>query len=150
MAHYESKHGNVHKSRPEMYMMFTDLSNFTRMLPEQYRYSVTADYDHLAATVQGLTIGVAVDERRPYDRIRIISADSPVDFCILLHFERADDESHTDFSIELDADLNFMMKTMVGGRLGEGLDRIVDALVDASNGIIPEGMPSDFKPENFR
>lgn len=150
MAHYESKHGIVSKSQAELYMSFVDLSNFTRMLPEQYKSSVQADYDTLTATVQGFTIGVRVDERRPYDRIRIISGNSPVEFCILIHFELAADPSKTDFSIELDANINLMLKTMLGPKLQSGLDKIVDGLVAASEGRMPEGMPADFKPEDFR
>ena len=150
MAHYESKHGLVSKSQPELYMSFVDLSNFTRMLPEEYKSSVQADYDHLTATVQGFTIGVAVDERRPYDRIRIISSNSPVEFCVLIHFDSASLDGKTDFSIELDANLNLVMKAMLGNKIKEALDKVVDGLVAVSEGRMPEGMPSAFKPEDFR
>lgn len=149
MAHYESRHGLVSKSQAELYMTFVDLSNFSRMLPAQYKDMVKADYDTLTATVQGFTIGVAVDDRRPYDRIRIISTNSPVEFCVMLHFELSASPYKTDFWIELDANLNFMMKTMLGGRIKEALDKIVKGLEDVSNGIMPEGMPADFNPQNF-
>lgn len=150
MAHYESKHGLVSKSQPELYMSFVDLSNFTRMLPDQYRSSVTATYDTLSASLQGITIAVAVDERRPYDRIRIISTNSPVEFGATLHFDRAATDTKTDFWVELDANLNLVMKAMLGGKIKEALDKVVQGLEDVSNGKMPEGMPSDFKPENFR
>lgn len=149
MAHYESRHGLVSKSQAELYMTFVDLSNFSRMLPDQYKDMIKADYNTLTATIQGFTIAVAVDDRRPYDRIRIISTNSPVEFCILLHFDLAAAQTKTDFWIELDANLNFMMKTMVGGKIKEVLDKIVKGLEDASNGIMPEGMPADFNPQNF-
>ena len=150
MAHYESKHGIVSRSQAELYMTFVDLSNFTRMLPEEYKASVQADYNTLTATIQGFTIGVTVDERRPYDRIRIISGNSPVEFCILLHFEPAVLSAGTDFSIELDANFNLMLKALLGSRIKEGLDKLVDGLVAASEGRMPEGMPEGFKPEDFR
>lgn len=150
MAHYESRCGVVSRPQAELYMGFVDMRNFTRMLPAEYQNSVTADYDNLSATVQGFTIGVMVDERRPYDRIRIISSNSPVEFCILLHFDQAADSSKTNFSIELDANLNLMMKAMLGGKIKEALDKIVDGLVAASEGRMPEGMPSGFRPEDFR
>lgn len=150
MAHYESKHGLVSKSQPELYMSFVDLSNFTRMIPEQYKNSVTATYDTLSASIQGFTIAVAVDERRPYDRLRIISTNSPVEFCATLHFDRAAVDTKTDFWVELDANLNLVMKAMLGGKIKEALDKVVQGLEDVSNGKMPEGMPADFKPENFR
>ena len=39
-----------------------------------------------------------------------------------------------------------MMKMMIGGKIREALDKIVDSLVDISNGVMPEG----FDPSNFR
>ena len=50
----------------------------------------------------------------------------------------------TDFWIELDANLNFMMKTMLGSKLQQGIDKMVDGLVDASEGRMPS-MPEDFR-----
>lgn len=149
MAHYESKHGKVSRNQAELYMSFVDLRNFSTMLPPEYKDSVRADYDTLAASVKGMSISIRVDERRPYDRIRVISENSPIEFCILLHFDPCDDNK-TDFSIELDANLNIMLKTMLGGKLKEALDKIVDGLVAVSEGRMPEGMPSSFKPEDFR
>ena len=149
MAHYESKHGLVSKSQPELYMSFVDLSNFTRMIPEQYKNSVTATYDTLSATIQGFTIAVAVDDRRPYDRLRIISTNSPVEFCVMLHFDPAAIYGKTDFWIEFDANLNLVMKAMLGGKIKDALDKVVQGLEDVSNGKMPEGMPADFNPQNF-
>ena len=91
-AHYSSKHGQVARRREELYMAFTDLRNFTQMLPANLQGSVTADFDNLRA----------------------------------------------DFSIDLDANLNFMMKAMLGGKLQEALDKIVDGLVGASEGRMPD------------
>lgn len=150
MAHYESKHGKVSKSPAELYMSFVDMRNFTRMLPAQYKDSVQADYDNLTANVKGMTLSVRVDERRPYDLIRVISVNSPVEFCILVHFDGDADPMRTDFSIELDANLNIMLKAMVGGKIKDALDKIVDGLVAVSEGRMPEGMPSAFNPEDFR
>ena len=48
--------------------------------------------------------------------------------------------------MKLEADLNLMMKMMLGGKIKAGLDKVVDGLVDASNGKMPEGFdPSQFK-----
>ena len=47
--------------------------------------------------------------------------------------------------IVLDADLNFMMKALLGGKIKEALDKVVDALVAMSEGRMPEGVdPSMF------
>ena len=125
-------------------MGFTDMRNFTRLAPEQYKdkVDISADYDSLRMTIQGFTIGLRVDERQPYRLIRIGSAESPVEFVAVLHFEPGTLSGQTEVSIDLDANLNFMMKTMLGGKIQDVLDKIVDGLADASNGKMPN-MPDN-------
>ena len=144
-AHYTSKHGLVAKRPEELYMAFTDLRNFAQMVPQdKVKAEITADYDSLTATVQGFRIGVRIDERQPYRLIRIGSSESPVEFVAVLHFEPSQIPGRTDFWIDLDANLNFMMKTMLGNKLQQAIDKMVDSLVDASEGRMPQ-MPDDLK-----
>lgn len=146
MVEIESKHGIVSRQCYELYMSFADLSNFSRMLPEDKKQDVQADYDTLTATVQGFSIGVKVHERVPYSRIELVDYGAPFAFHVVLHFDPATEDPYkTDFHIKLEADLNLMMKMMLGNRLKEILDKIVDGLADASNGKMPEGFdPSQF------
>ena len=140
MTNIESKHGIVSRQAYELYMSFTDLSNFAKMLPDDKREMVQADYDTLSATVQGFNIGVKVHERVPYSRIELVDFGAPFAFHIVMHFEpAADNPYHTDFWISVEADLNLMMKMMLSGKMKEALDKMVDGLVDASNGKMPEG-----------
>ncbi|MBR4826934.1 MAG: hypothetical protein IKZ91_03515 [Bacteroidales bacterium] len=121
-------------------MSFTDLRNLTQSLPPQYQDSVTADFDTLKATVQGFTVAVRVAERTPYSRIRIEDEQAPFHFSVTAHFDPA--EGGTDFSLEVDADINLMMKALLGGKIQEALNKAVDTLVDVSHGKRPE-FPSD-------
>lgn len=139
-AHYESKHGVVALPQEQLYMSFTDLRMLVQNVPAEYRDSVEADYDTIKATVKGFTIAVKVVERSPYSLIRIEDDDAPFHFSVSLHFER--EGSGTGFSITVDADLNLMMKAMLGGKIKDGLDKIVDGLVAVSNGKRPE-FPGD-------
>ena len=144
-AHYSSKHGQVAKRPEELYMAFTDLRNFAQMVPaDKVQAEIEADFDTLSVTVQGFRIGVRVDDREPYRLIRLGSTDSPVEFVGVLHFEPSVLEGQTDFWIDLDANLNFMMKTMLGGKVQQALDKLVDGLVDASEGRMPQ------MPDNWR
>ena len=144
-AHYTSKHGQVAKRPEELFMAFTDMRNFAQMVPQdKVKAEITADFDNLTATVQGFRIGVRVDDRQPYRLIRIGSSESPVEFVGVLHFEPSMLPGRTDFWIDLDANLNFMMKTMLGSKLQQALDKMVDGLVDASEGRMPQ-MPDDFR-----
>ena len=140
MTKIESKHGVVSRQPYELYMSMVDLQNFQRMLPEDKRAMVTADYDTLTATVQGFNIGVKVHQRVPYSRIELVDYGAPFAFHVLVHFEPArEDPYKTDFWVEVEADLNLMMKMMLSGKIKEALDKVVDGLVDASNGKMPEG-----------
>ena len=146
MTQIESKHGTVSRQPYELYMSMTDLSNFVRMLPEDKRDMISADYDTLTATVQGFNIGVKVHQRVPYSRIELVDYGAPFAFHIVVHFEpAAEDPYKTDFWINVEADLNLMMKMLLSGKIKEALDKVVDGLVEASNGKMPEG----FDPANW-
>ena len=149
MAHFSSKHGIVNRSQAELYMAFTDMSNFTRFVPEDKRADVTADYDSIFVKAQGMNIGGRVSEREPYHLIAIRGEGAPFDFSASLHFDQPSTPGSTDFHIEVEADLNFMMKMMLGNRLQEALDTMVDGLVDVSNGKIPDGVPPEYM-NNFK
>ena len=141
-----SKRAVVSKAPYELYMLFVDMRNFVQMLPEDKKEGIEADFDSLHATVQGFSIGVKVKDRVPYSKVVYEDDGAPFKFTITLHFDPAADPYKTDFQICLDADLNFMMKTLLGSKLKEGLDKIVDGLVAMSEGRMPEGVdPSMFK-----
>ena len=140
MTNIESKHGIVSRQPHELYMAFTDLQNFRNMLPEDKKEMVTATCDTLTATVQGFNIGVKMHERVPYSRIELVDFGAPFAFHIVMHFDpSAQDPYKTDFWIQMEADLNLMMKMMLSGKMKDAMDKVVDGLVDASNGKMPEG-----------
>ena len=142
----DSKRAVVSKAPYELYMMFVDMRNFVQMLPEDKKEGVEADYDSIHATVQGFPVGVKVKDRVPYSKIMYEDDGAPFNFVLTLHFDAAADPYKTDFQIHLDADLNFMMKTLLGSKLKDGLNAIVEGLVAMSEGRMPEGVdPSMFK-----
>ena len=144
-AQYNSKHGIVSRHPAEMFMAFADMRSFVQMLPEDKKQGVTADYDTITATVQGFTLGVKVTRREPYQYIELQDNGAPFHFMVSLHFDEAAESGKTDFHIDLLADLNVMMKMMIGNKIHEALDKVVDGLVAVSEGRRPEGMPEDIK-----
>lgn len=127
-AQYSSKHGMVSRPPAELYMGFTDMRNFVAMLPEDKKQGVTADYDTISATVQGFTLGVKVTRREPYHYIELQDNGAPFHFMVSLHFDQTDAPGQTDFHIDLLADLNVVMKMMIGSKIQEALDKVVDGL----------------------
>ena len=141
----KSKRAVVSKAPYELYMAFADMRNFVQFVPEDKRSDVTADYDTIHATVQGFAIGVKVIQGTPYSRLEFADDGAPFQFRLTMHFDASVDPYKTDFQIVLDADLNFMMKTLLGGKLKDALDKVVDGLVAVSEGRMPEGVdPSMF------
>lgn len=149
-AEIKSKRATVSKAPYELYMGFTDMRNFVQLLPEDKKEGVTADYDSIHATVQGFAIGVKVAERVPYSRIEFADDGAPFQFRLSMHFDAASDPYKTDFQIVLNAELNFMMKTLLGSRLQDALDKVVDGLVAVSEGRIPEGVDPSMFPQGFK
>lgn len=147
---YESKHGIVKRPPYDLYMSFVDMRNFEQMIPVEKRDGVRADYDTITTSVQGFNIGVKVYERIPYSQIVFVDYDAPFAFQIVMRFDATGIQGETDFSIEVSADLNLMMKMMLGSKIKEALDKVVDSMVDLSEGRMPEGMdPSQFRGSPF-
>ena len=146
MVEIKSKKAVVSKAPYELYMSFVDMRNFVQFLPDDKKEGVNADYDSIQAQIQGFNIGVKVTERVPYSKICYADDGAPFKFGVTLHFNPVADPYKTEFQIVVDAELNFMMKALLGGKIKDALDKMVDALVDMSEGRIPEGIdPSMLK-----
>lgn len=130
-------------------MAFVDMRNFVQFLPEDKKEGVSADYDSIHAAVQGFPIGVKVAERVPYSRLEFQDDGAPFQFRIKMHFDPAADPYKTDFQITLEAELNFMMSMLLGSKLQDAMDKMVDALVAMSEGRMPEGFDPSMYPEGF-
>lgn len=149
MAEFRSKKTVVSKAPYELYMAFVDMRNFIQFLPEDKRADVTADYDSIHAVVQGFSIGVRVKDRVPYSRIEFVDDGAPFKFFLTLHFNPSSDPYKTDFEIVLEAELNFMMKTLLGGKLKAALDKVAESLAAVSEGRMPEGIDPSMYPKGF-
>lgn len=145
----KSKKGVVSKAPHELYMAFTDMRNFMQFLPEDKKEGVTADYDSIHATVQGFNIGVKVADRVPYSKLEFQDDGAPFQFKLKMLFDPASDPYKTEFRIILDAELNMMMKMLLGSKLQKAMDQMVDGLVAMSEGRMPEGIDPSMYPAGF-
>ena len=146
----KSKHSVVLKSPYVLYMAFVDMRKFVNLLPPDKMEGVSADSDSLHALVQGFNVGVRIAQRTPYSRIDFKDDGAPFQFTVSLFFDPVPNASEqTEFYIELVADLNLMMKMMLGSKLKDALDKMVDALADISRGKMPEGIDPSMFPEGF-
>jgi uncharacterized membrane protein len=74
---------------------------------------------------------------------------APFAFHVVLYFDSAAEPTKTDFHILLEAELNLMMKMVLGSKLQDMLDKIVDGLSAVSEGKMPEGVDPDLL-KNFK
>lgn len=145
-----SKHRSVARAPYMLYMPFSDMRNFLAMLPEDKRQGVEADYDSIRGTVQGFSVGVRVEERRPYSRIVYKDDGAPFQFTINICFDAdGGNPDSTDFHVDIEADLNFMMKMLLGNKLQDAVDKMVDAVADMAMGKMPEGIDPSMYPKGF-
>lgn len=146
----KSKHAVVSRAPHILYMMFADMRNFVQFLPPERQKDVTADYDYIKATVQGFNIGVRVSDRRPYAMIGFVDDGAPFSFSVQMFFDPVHGENEkTDFHIEISADLNLMMKMMLGSKLQQAVDRMVEGLAAVSEGRMPDGIDPSMFPQGF-
>lgn len=145
-----SKHRSVARAPYMLYMPFSDMRNFVAMLPEDKKQGVEADYDSIRGTVQGFSVGVRVEERRPYSRIVYKDDGAPFQFTINICFDAdGGNPDSTDFHVDIEADLNFMMKMLLGNKLQDAVDKMVDAVADMAMGKMPEGIDPSMYPKGF-
>ena len=145
-----SKHRSVARAPYMLYMPFSDMRNFVAMLPEDKRQGVEADYDSIRGTVQGFSVGVRVEERRPYSRIVYKDDGAPFQFTINICFDaEGGNPDSTDFHLDIEADLNFMMKMLLGNKFQDAVDKMVDAVADMAMGKMPEGIDPSMYPKGF-
>lgn len=145
-----SKHRSVARAPYMLYMPFSDMRNFVAMLPEDKKQGVEADYDSIRGTVQGFSVGVRVEERRPYSRIVYKDDGAPFQFTVNICFDAdGGNPDSTDFHVDIEADLNFMMKMLLGNKLQDAVDKMVDAVADMAMGKMPEGIDPSMYPKGF-
>ncbi|MDD2595838.1 MAG: hypothetical protein PHD11_08510 [Bacteroidales bacterium] len=137
----EEVHGKtivINKPSYAIYSAFSDLRNLVANLPEDKKEKVVADADTISAKVQGFNIGVKVHERVPFSKIDFEQyGQSPFPFLFSMFMEPADDQK-TYFHIELRAELNGIMKMMIGGKLQELVDKLTEQIALAASGQVPE------------
>ena len=125
----------VNQPTERVFAAFSDLSNFSKNLPEEHRDKVRADADTLVVQAQGLELGVRVMERIPCTQVRFeqYGAQTLFPFTFWVHIGSTEEGVST-LQLELHAELNMMMKMMLGSKLQEGIDKLTEQFAAGLNG----------------
>lgn len=134
MQEYISKQQQVLRSAEDI---FAAISRFDRLTPaladrvEEWQ----ADEEHCSFKAKGFTVKLRMEERIAPKHVKIVGDEGgvPVDFAFWIQLHRVSD-TDTRLRLVLHAELNMMMKMMIGSKLQGALDRIAEGLARAMNG----------------
>lgn len=149
MANTEVKGKTITVEQPAhvLYSGFADMRNFLRAVPPDKAGEITATEDTIEGEVKGFRMGIKVAQRNPFSSLVFEPfGNSPFPFIISIYFHAVDVQK-TEFHIEIDAELSFMIKAMIGSKLQEVVDQLTDQLALAFSGRMD---PATFNPESFK
>jgi carbon monoxide dehydrogenase subunit G len=141
MGKYTSKIGKINKSDQLIYTFLTDFNNLKSVVPEDKVKDFEATQDTCKFKIEGIgQAGLKIIEKEPNKLIKITSdGKSPFSFFFWIQLKPIEGEENTTaIRLSIDANLNSMMKMMVGKHLQKGIDAMVDQIVVFFNEKVKE------------
>lgn len=141
MSKYTSKIGKINKPDELIYNFLTDFNNLKSVIPQDKVKDFEATEDTCKFSIDGVgQAGLKIIEKEPHKLIKITSdGKSPFSFFFWIQLKTIEDsENTTAIRLTIDANLNPMMKMMIGKHLQKGIDSIVDQIVIFFNEKIKE------------
>ncbi|GEM_PF-854308 len=128
MEKIEGKEVTLPIAVDKLFSVFSDLRGITSKLPSEYQDKVTATQDTIEGDYKGMKLGLRVVKRVENQLISLKPSGSfPFDFT-LNFLMNSEEENKTKFKIEVDAEMNFIIKSMFGSKIKEMVDKITDAI----------------------
>lgn len=132
MEKYESKQQQIRRSAEQIYMALSSFNNFTPMLQDKVE-DWQADDDVCSFKVKGIAARLRMVEREPNKTIKIQGDDgTPMDFTFWLQLKEVAPYD-TRMRIVVHAELNMMMRMMIGKKLQGAVDQMAEAIAAAMN-----------------
>ena len=135
MEKYESKQQQILKPVGRIFPFLSRFDMLTPALQDKVE-EWHATEDTCSFNVKGFKVALKIAERVDNKHIKITSDEQegalPVDFAFWLQLHEVS-ESDTRIRMVLHADLNMMMRMMIGSKIQGGLDKAVEGLAMAFN-----------------
>lgn len=133
MQEYISKQQQIFRPAAQI---FPIISNFTYLTPavadkvEEWQ----ATEDSCSFKFKGFNVGLRIEEKVDNKHVKIVGdgGNVPMDFAFWIQLHQVS-EGDTRIRLVLHAELNMMMRMMVGKKLQGGLDQAVEAFAAAFN-----------------
>ena len=137
MEKYESKQQQILKSAARIYPFVSRFDMLTPALQDKVE-EWQANEDCCSFKVKGFTVKLRIIEREENKMVKISGDDegtsAPIDFTFWIQLHEVS-QSDTRIRLVLHAELNMMMRMMIGGKIKDGLDKAVEGLAMAFNQI---------------
>jgi len=132
MTTVESKIVSIKRLDEDIFRVLSNFSNFTPYTQAAKLDNWQAGEDWCRFDVQGIKdVGLKIVEREPFKTIKITGDGKiPFEFFVWIQLKQLE-PNDTRMKITLKADLNFMMKMMVGSKLKQGIDALADQIAVA-------------------
>ena len=131
---YESKQLRIHRAAETVYDVLADFNNFTPMVANRVE-GWSVDGDTCSFKVKGIPVGLRMVEKIPGQLIKIEAADaSPFGFTFWVQFKEAAPYD-TRMRLVLHAEMNMMIKMMIGSKLAVGIDQLAEQIAHTFNAM---------------
>lgn len=121
-----SKTGKLLKKDEEVYQFLSDFRNFESFIPAEHMQEFKAEENQCSFKVQGFVIALHVVEKEPHKLLKVQSlGGNPVPFTMWVQLKSME-EMDTRVRVTMEAELNAMMKMVVGKQLQKAADAMVD------------------------
>ena len=133
---YESKQQQILKPASRIFPFISRLDMLTPALKDKVE-EWSATEDTCSFKVKGFTVALRIEERVENKHVKVTgdpASGVPVDFSFWIQLHEVS-ETDTRIRMVLHAELNMMMKMMIGSKIQGGLDKAVEGLAMAFNQI---------------
>ncbi len=133
MEKYESKQQQIRKSASQIYPYISSFSLLTPAVADKVEEWSATD-DSCSFRVKGFTVKLRMVDKVENKHVKISGDEGgvPIDFNFWIQLHEVE-PGDTRVRLVLHAELNMMMRMMVGGKLKKGLDQAVEGLAAAFN-----------------
>ena len=133
MQTYESKQQQIFLPADAVYAVISRFDNLTPALKERVE-EWEADEDHCSFKVKGFMVKLKMVDKVAPKHVKITGDEGgvPVDFNFWIQLHSVS-ERDTRIRLVLHAELNMMMRMMIGGKIQAALDQVVEGMAATFN-----------------
>jgi carbon monoxide dehydrogenase subunit G len=133
ISHFESRTGNLKSTAAECFDFVTDIRNFERFIPPSTISNWTSERESCSFSVSMLgTVSLRIKQKEKSSKV-VFDGDAlkKNDFELVLHIAQ-NSNSRAEVSVELNAELNPMMKMIAAKPIGQFLEMLISEMENFS------------------